>query len=243
MQNKMVMITGAGGGVGSALTRLLVSKGAKVAAIDAAQPALDKLKEELGDAILPIQVDIRDHEQVEKAVGQILSTFGRIDILINNAGVGRYAPVHELAYEDFDMQMRVNVYGTFNCCKAVLPHMLERSEKTDDPIAGQILNMCSEVAYFGVATRGGYCASKFAIHGLSECLRLEVQPKRIRVMQMNPGMIMTNFAGRPAETKKGFLKPETIAWHMYTMLIAPEDSMPSNSTVLSMAMFDVNNDY
>ncbi|MBR2188119.1 MAG: SDR family oxidoreductase [Eubacterium sp.] len=243
MQNKIVIVTGASEGIGRALTRLLVSRGAKVAAIGRRQSALDALVEELGDAVLPLSVDVSDHTQTEAAVQEVLAKWGRIDALVNNAGVGRYAPVHELSYEDWALQINVNLTGTFNCCKAVLPHMLERSESTDDPIAGQILNMCSEVGYFGVATRGGYCASKFGIRGLTECLRLEAQPKRIRVMHLSPGMVMTNFAGRPKETKAGFLKPETIAWQIYTMLTTPEDALPASSTVLSMATFNVNQDY
>ena len=243
MKDKVVMVTGASEGIGKALTKLLVSNGAKVAAIGRRQSALDALKEELGEAVLPLSVDVSDHNQTEHAVAVILEKWGRIDALVNNAGVGRYAPVHELSYEDWNLQININLNGTFHCCKAVLPHMLERSENTDDPIAGQILNMCSEVGYFGVATRGGYCASKFGIRGLTECLRLEAQPKRIRVMHLSPGMVMTNFAGRPKETTAGFLKPETIAWQIYTMLTAPDDALPASETVLSMATFNVNQDY
>lgn len=232
------MITGAGEGMGRASVRLLTEKGAQVVAIDNREEALCALVKEVGnDLLLPVAADVSNHVEVEHAVQVALKRWGRIDDLINNAGLGRYGLLHELTHEDWQLQIDVNLTGTFNCCKAVLPHMLERAAATDLRPAGQILNMASEVALYGVATRTAYCASKFGVRGLTESLRLEVQTKGIRVMGLYPGMTQTNFAGRPASGKEGFLKPETIACQIYQMLTAPPDALLSSVVILSQNVY------
>lgn len=238
MKDRVVMVTGAGEGMGRAMVRLFAGEGARVVALDNRKAPLQALVKEIGDAfVLPVTADVSKPIDVERAVQMALDRWGRIDDLVNNAGVGRYGLITELTHEDWQLQIDVNLTGVFNCCKAVLPHMLERAAAGGNRPAGQILNMASEVGLIGVAKRTAYCASKWGVRGLSESLRLEVQDKGIRVMVLNPGMVQTNFAGRPASGKEGFLKPETVACQVYQMLTAPPDALLSSVVMLSQNMY------
>ena len=177
-------------------------------------------------AIEPLPADVRRLPEVEVAVGQALERWGRIDALVNNAGVARYVPLVEMTAEEFQWQLDVNLTGLFNGCKAVLPHLLERARSTDERPAGQILNIGSILGTVGRAGGTAYCATKWGLMGFTESLRLEVQKEGIRVMALCPGQVQTDFAGIAAETKAKALQAGTVALQALQMLAAPPDGQP-----------------
>ena len=139
-----------------------------------------------GGRALAAYADVTKADQVEQMVEQALERFGRIDILVNNAGAPAGAdrvPVVELEEEAFDLVQRVNVKGTFLCCRAVARHMLQRGG------GGTIINISSTAGKYGVARFAAYCASKFAVRGFTQSLARELAPHQITVYAICPGLI------------------------------------------------------
>jgi len=149
---------------------------------------LNALAEKLGDSFLPLPCDVRDLLAVERAVGTAKEKFGRIDILINNAGVGRFGPIDELRKEDWDELMDTNVTGLYHVTREVVPIMKKQG-------SGHILNIASIAGLLGNPNLGGYNASKFAVRGLTEALFKELRDFGIKVSGLYPGSVATNFSG------------------------------------------------
>jgi NAD(P)-dependent dehydrogenase (short-subunit alcohol dehydrogenase family) len=195
---KVALVTGAAGaaGLGRAIALRLASEGADIVANDLREEAgfraglADVIREieALGRRGLAIYADVANSQQVDAMVDRTLQHFGRIDILVNNAGApaGRdRVPVIELEEEAFDFVQRVNVKGTFLCCRAVARHMLKRGG------GGTIINISSTSGKYGVARFAAYCASKFAVRGFTQSLARELAPHQITVYAICPGLIAT----------------------------------------------------
>ena len=201
LDGKIALVTGAGGefGLGRAIATRLCREGADVVVNDyvanpkqstswAGLPDVVREIEGLGRRALAIEGDVSDADRVHEMVRLTLKAFGRIDILINNAGAAAGAdrvPFVDLEEEVWDRVQRVNVKGTFLCCKAVVPVMLDRGR------GGKIINMSSLSGKFGSAHMAAYNASKFAIRGLTQSLAKELGPHGIQVHALCPGMIVT----------------------------------------------------
>lgn len=201
LNGKVALVTGAGGqhGIGRAIALRLAQEGADVVINDVVAQRLDSSEwaglpdlareiEALGRQSLSVVADVSNAQQVEAMVRQTLEAFGRIDILVNNAGAlaGRdRVPVVDLEEEAWDHIQKVNVKGTFLCCRAVARAMIERQQ------GGKIINMSSVSGKSGRARFAAYCASKFAIRGFTESLALELAPYRINVNAICPGLIET----------------------------------------------------
>ena len=212
LKDKVALVTGAGGehGLGRAIARRFAQEGAHVVVGDlttnargdwAGLPAVVEEIEALGQQALAIEVDVTRAEQVEQMVQDTLNRFGKIDILMSNAGAPAgpdRVPVVELEEDVFDLVQRVNVKGTFLCSRAVARYFIARGE------GGKILNMASTSGLIGVAKFAAYCASKFAIVGFTQCLALELGPHGIQVNAICPGLIETK---RLDDMASG-LKPE-----------------------------------
>lgn len=227
LAEQVVFVTGASEGIGREMVRLFARQGARVAAVARRQEALSALAAEVGEErVLPLAADVRNLPEVEAAVSRTLERWGRIDALVNNAGVARYVNLVEMQPEDFQWQLDVNLTGLFNGCKAVLPHMLERARAGGGGLTGQVLNIGSILGTVGRPGGTAYCATKWGLMGFTEALRMEVQREGIRVMALCPGLTQTEFAGIPAENKGVGLKPETVALHALQMLTAPPDGQP-----------------
>lgn len=213
LKNKVALITGGGSGVGQAAARLFLEKGANVAIAGRDGAKLKKAAEAIpgGAQILVVPTDVTDPAQVKNLVEQTTKHFGRVDILINNAGTNLKArKMRELTIENWNLLVRTNLDGAFYCIKEVLPQMLERKD-------GVIVNVNSISGKRPYPLAGaGYAAGKFGLHALAGCLANEELESGIRVSSIYPGEIDTPILEvRPtpvsAEQRAKILKPEDVA--------------------------------
>jgi len=201
LEGKVALVTGAGGqhGLGRAIAVRLAQEGAHIVANDvvmqrlnspewAGLPDLVREIEGVGRQALPVIADVANAAQVDAMVAQAVQHFGRIDILINNAGAlaGRdRVPVVELDEDEWDRIQRVNVKGTFLCSRAVARHLIEQGQ------GGRIINISSTAGKRGMARYAAYCASKFAVRGFTQSLAMELAPYQITVNAICPGLMDT----------------------------------------------------
>ncbi len=187
IENKVVVITGASSGMGEATARDLAKMGAKVVLGARRAERLEKLvadiKAEGGQAAC-VATDVTKLEDVQKLVDTAVETFGRIDVLFNNAGLMPLSPLESLRIAEWDQMIDVNMKGTLYGIAAALPYMKEQK-------SGQIINVSSVYGHIVVGTGAVYCATKHAVRAISEGLRQEVKPYNIRVTTISPGAVKT----------------------------------------------------
>ncbi len=195
IEGKVVVITGASSGLGEAAARMLSAEGATVVLgarrTDRIQSLADELTKNGGKAIA-IPTDVTNAEQVKKLVDTAVETFGRIDVIINNAGLMPHSPLERLKIDDWNQMIDVNIRGVLHGIAAVLPHMTAQK-------SGHIINV-SSVAGHKVNPGGAvYSATKTAVRVLSEGLRQEVKPYNIRTTIISPGAVDTELANSVTE--------------------------------------------
>ena len=186
LEGKIAVVSGAASGIGRAIAHRLAREGCDLGLIDVNREGAEQtaaLVEREGRRCHLAMTDVTDYEQVRESMQKFIEVFGQIDLLYNNAGIIRIATLAETSLEDFRDVFRVNVDGVFHCCKAVVPHMMERR-------AGRIVNTASWFGKIGHAGYGAYCASKFAVIGLTQTLAREVASYRINVNAVCPGTIV-----------------------------------------------------
>ncbi|CAN5355358.1 SDR family NAD(P)-dependent oxidoreductase [soil metagenome] len=176
-------VTGASQGLGAVLVEHLLAAGHEVVATTRSLAALDHLA---CDRLLPLRVDIADEADVQRAVRAAVDRFGRIDVLVNNAGYGLLGGVEEISDAEARRIFDVNVFGLLNVTRAVLPVMRDAGR-------GHVLNVSSVFGLVAGAGWGLYCSTKFAVEGLSEALAQEVAPFGVKVTLIEPGYFRTNF--------------------------------------------------
>lgn len=189
--SKTIFITGASRGFGKLWAEAFLKRGDKVAATARNLAALDDLVAKYGDNILPVQLDVTNREAVVKAVNEVAEHFGRIDILINNAGYGLFGTVEETSEEQARAQMETNFFGLLWVTQAVLPVM--RKQKS-----GHIIQVSSFLGLTTLPMLGLYNASKFAVEGLSETVASEVAHLGIKFTLIEPNGFATEWAGNSA---------------------------------------------
>jgi NADP-dependent 3-hydroxy acid dehydrogenase YdfG len=187
IKNKVVVITGASSGLGEATARHLAAKGASVVLGARRADRIHALAEELtaaGHKAKAVATDVTDRDQVKDLVQAAIDTFGRIDVMLNNAGLMPLAPLERLKVDEWDRMIDVNLKGVLYGIAAALPHM--QAQKS-----GHIINVSS--VYGHVVDPGAtvYCATKHAVRALSEGLRKEVKPYNIRTTIISPGAVST----------------------------------------------------
>ena len=187
LRDSVAIVTGGARGIGRGIALELARVGANVVVADlpSVQEDLDatcKAIESEGVQSLALNVDVRDWPQVDAMAKSALDRFGRIDVLVNNAGVIGVAPVVAMSEEEWDRVMDVNVKGTFLCCKAVAPHMMERR-------SGRIVNLSSQAGKRGAPAVSHYCASKWAVIGFTQSLALELAGSNVTVNAICPGEV------------------------------------------------------
>ena len=187
----IVAITGAGGGIGSALARRFASEGYRLALadIDAARLAeMAAAFEAAGSACMTSTVDVRQPAAFDAWAAEIEARFGGVDVVINNAGVTTWAPFAQQSQDDIDWVLDVNVRGVVNGCRAFLP-LLRRSARP------HIVNIASMIGLFAMPMQTTYTASKWAVRGFTRALRMELRSEGIGVTAVLPGVIDTAFLG------------------------------------------------
>jgi NADP-dependent 3-hydroxy acid dehydrogenase YdfG len=215
LDGKAAFITGGSGGIGAAVARALSERGVKVAL---ASRRGDDL--ELPDA-LGLRCDVRDPRQVNDAVAAAVERFGRLDILVANAGVGSYHPFLETPPEHVEEMIDVNLKGTIYAMRAVLPHLIRSGE-------GDVVTIASEAGRRGLPGEAVYCASKFGQVGLTRALDHEVRELGVRCTNVCPGGVATEFAlaegyGRPPEVLTGMMSPEDVAEVVLFVITRPRN--------------------
>lgn len=188
---KIWFITGASTGLGEALATLLLEKGDQVVATFRQPEQVAAFTQKAPGQSLGVLADVTNVEQVTAAVQQAIDTFGRLDVIVNNAGYGSLGSIEEITEEETQRQFDVNVFGPLRLVRAVLPHL--RAQKS-----GHILNISSVGGLIGMAHAGIYNSSKFALEGLGESLAAQLKPLGIHVTNVEPGPFRTNWAGPSA---------------------------------------------
>ncbi len=230
-QDSVAIVTGASGGIGRATVMALAGKGAYVGLVSRSGNRLESLAQEIkkryGREALVLPTDVCSKAQIDRTVGQVIKRFGRIDYLINGAGIITYKPFLSLTEEEESRMMAVNYFGTVATTRSVLPTMIRQGQ-------GHIVNIASTAGRRGFPMETGYCASKFAVVGFSEALRLELDQTGVRISVLSPGIVDTalaeSFLGQPRI--RDHVKPLTsdeIARRVLGMVLRnrPEEILPA----------------
>ena len=230
LADKTAVVTGAGSGIGRGIAECFAREGAKVIAVGRTAAKLEKARGAAGDAaqrLFPRAADVSEKGPVHELFEQVIAEFGRIDILVNNAGTNvPKRALDVLSVEDFELMVKVNLTGAYNCIHAVLPHMRQNKD-------GLIINI-SSIAGVRASTLGGagYSASKFGLSALSYCVGLEEGVNGIRSCMICPGEVNTpileNRAVVPtAEQRAVMLQPEDLAQAaLMVALLHPRATVP-----------------
>lgn len=223
LQDKVAIVTGGSKGIGRAIAHALLAEGARVAICGRDAAALDQAAAELsadgGDVIGKV-CDVGRFEEVEQFFEFVSDRFGGVDILVNNAGVGHFAPVHELTVEQWRAVIDTNLSGVFYCTKLATPLMQRRG-------GGFILNIGSLAGKNPFPAGGAYNASKFGLVGLSEASMMDLRHDGIRVSEIMPGSVQTDFRPGGSEGGEWKLDPDEIAAMAVHLITAPKRNLAS----------------
>jgi NAD(P)-dependent dehydrogenase (short-subunit alcohol dehydrogenase family) len=220
LEGKVAVVTGGNRGIGRGIVEALSREGARVALTArsgerAAQAAL-----EIGGDVLGFGCDVRSHDAVRALFAEVEARAGGTDILVNNAGIGIFAPVADLAPEDWRAVIETNLNGPFYCSREAIPQMRRRG-------GGYIFNISSLAGKNPFVNGAAYNASKFGLNGFSEAMMMDVRYDGIRVSYLMPGSVATEF-GRGSDRKQGWaLTPEDVAEVVLDLLRSPSRALYS----------------
>lgn len=186
LNNKIILITGASSGIGALMATTFAARGAIPVLTARSINKLEHISSQIPSEHAVFPLDVTDAVQIDSVVRQIVERFGRIDILLNNAGYGIFATFQEAPLAHFEDMMNVNYMGTVRCTKAVLPYMLQAH-------SGHIVNIASMAGKIGSAKSTGYAATKHAVLGFTNSLRHELVGTGVSLSAINPGPINTPF--------------------------------------------------
>jgi len=208
LDGKNVLITGASSGIGKEIALLFAKEGAGLCLVARRREELSKVAKQcqaFGVTTLDIPADITDEVQVKRMAQESIAFFKKIDVLINNAGYGKYGPFAATPIDEWDRMWMINVRGAVLVIQAILPSMIAAKN-------GHIVNISSIHGIHTSANASAYCATKFALTGLTEVLAKELWKEGIKVSTVCPGGVLTPFLGVPPEEKnQEFLEPEEVA--------------------------------
>jgi NADP-dependent 3-hydroxy acid dehydrogenase YdfG len=188
----VAVVTGASSGIGAATARRLTADGASVAVLARRQDRLDSLVTH-GEAALAVAVDITDGQQATAAVERVVAELGRVDTLVNNAGLMLVGPVADAPPDEWERMIDVNLHGLLNITHAALPHLLEAAAEGPREVA-DLVNISSTAGRVARAGTAVYNLTKFGVNAFTESLRQELQPKRVRVSVVEPGTVDTELS-------------------------------------------------
>ena len=192
LDGTVALVTGASSGIGAATARALSERGARVVLVARRKDRLDKLAAELGgpERAVAIEADVTDKAAAEGAVATAVTTFGRLDTLINNAGVMLLGPIASSPVEEWERMVNLNVLGLLYCAHAALPHLTKAAESSPRKVADMV-NVSSVAGRHARLGSGVYNLTKFGVGAFSESLRQEVTKKHVRISLVEPGMVAT----------------------------------------------------
>jgi 3-oxoacyl-[acyl-carrier protein] reductase len=212
LNNSTVLVTGGSAGIGRAIAASLAGAGARVAITGRDGQKLTATAASLGAH--PIRADVSNEADVIRTYEEVLRTFGHLDVLVNNAGVGTFTALVDTRREDFDKVFATNVTGAMLMAREAARHFITRKR-------GSIVNICSTAGLRGAPRGTTYYGSKFALRGMTECWRAELRPHNVRVFLVNPSEVITDFAasaGLPQSDNPTKLHGEDIAHIVKAML-------------------------
>ncbi|MFA6316386.1 MAG: 3-oxoacyl-ACP reductase FabG [Elusimicrobiota bacterium] len=216
VKDKVVMITGSARGIGKTAARMFLANGARVAVCDVNEAQLAECAKDLNPSgtlpLMTLAVDVSKRDSVDTAVAAVTAKWGRVDVLVNNAGITRDAMLAKMAESDFDKVIDVNLKGVFNCTQAVLPAMTAQGR-------GSIINTSSIVGVYGNVGQTNYAAAKAGMIGMTKTWAKELGRKGITVNAVAPGFTMTEMLATVPEKILDSIKEKT----PMKRLGAPED--------------------
>lgn len=210
LDGKAALVTGAGSGLGRAVALRLAAEGARVFAVSIVRAELDELEEVAGESGLPvetIEADVGDEADTRRVAELVLSRAGRLDVLVNNAGIIAVRPIDETEPAEWDRVLRTNLRGPYLYCRAFVPAM-KRAR------GGTIINVTSMSGVKGFVGETAYCPSKFGLEGLTQTLALELAPWRISVCSVHPGIAIHTAMSESVyddEARSSWVDPAEIA--------------------------------
>jgi NAD(P)-dependent dehydrogenase (short-subunit alcohol dehydrogenase family) len=200
LKDKIVIITGGGSGIGEATSKLFAKEGAKVIIADINEERAEKVAREIGNLAFPIKVDISKIDEIEYMVNNIIDNFGKIDILINNAGIYRKGDILSITEDEFHELINVNVKGVLFCTKYVAKEMIKQKK-------GVIINIASEAGIVGIKNQVIYNLTKSAVISITKSCAIDLAPYGIRVNCISPGTTLTPLVEEAIKNEKD---PESI---------------------------------
>jgi len=225
LRGKVAFVTGGSKGIGLAIARALVADGVKVAItgrdaarLSAARPSIEAAGP---GSVETLQADVRRYDEVQAAIAATVARLGGLDVLVNNAGIGIFAPVASMTRDEWLEVIDTNLTGVFNACHAALPHLRNRR-------GGFIINISSLAGKNPFVDGAAYCASKAGLNAFSEALMQEVRYDDIRVSYVMPGSVATGFSsGDESKGADWKIAPEEVAEAVLTLLRHNPRSLPS----------------
>jgi 3-oxoacyl-[acyl-carrier protein] reductase len=225
LRGKVAIVTGGSRGIGLAIAKALVAEGANVAITGRNETHLSAARPDIEasgpGAVETIRADVRNYAEIARAVNATIARFGALDVLVNNAGIGIFAPVADMTPEQWSEVIDTNLSGVFYTCHAAIPHMRGRK-------GAFIINVSSLAGKNAFASAAAYCASKSGLNAFSEALMQELRYEDIRVSYIMPGSVATRFSGGDgAHGADWKIAPEEVADVVIDLLNHNPRSLPS----------------
>jgi 3-oxoacyl-[acyl-carrier protein] reductase len=219
LDGQVAVVTGGNRGIGRGIVEALAGEGARVVLTARTRERAESAAREVGNGAIGIGCDVRRHDQVAALFAEV-DRLGGADVLVNNAGIGLFAPVADTKPDDWRTVIETNLNGVFYCCHEAIPQMRRKG-------GGFIVNVSSLAGKNPFVNGAAYNASKFGLNGFSEALMMEVRYDGIRVAYLMPGSVATEF-GRGATEKAGWaLLPEDVAAMVLALLRSPKRALYS----------------
>jgi len=224
LQDRVSVVTGGSRGIGYAVVEALLKEGARVVFCgkteERVKEAGERLRKKWGDRVHPLVADVRIYHHVENLFRTVEQQFGRLDVLVNNAGIGGFGNVEDLTLEEWHLCLDTNLTAVFYCCRCAIP-LMKRSG------GGFIVNISSLAGRNAFPGGAAYNASKFGLNGFSEALFQEVRYDNIRVTCIAPGSVETEFNGHQPSADTWKLLPEDVARAVVAIVKFPDRALPS----------------